>query len=147
MTDIRSRYMTDAVATVGPARLLTMLYDRMLVDVDRAVEALVAGDVVVGRGHLQHAQEIVAELMVSLDEGAWASGTQLMSIYKFLFTELIDAATHGDVDKARACRGLVAPLAEAWHEAARSLSAADVPTQPSAPAAETATSVGLLGVG
>ena len=89
MPDIRSRYVADAVATVGPARLLTMLYDRMLVDVDRAAESFAADDVVGGRGHLQHAQEIVAELIVSLDERAWEGGPQLMSIYRFLLGELI----------------------------------------------------------
>jgi flagellar protein FliS len=147
MTDIRSRYMSDAVATVGPARLLTMLYDRMLVDVDRAVEAIEAGHVVAGRGHLQHAQEIVAELIVSLDEKAWDGGPQLMSIYRFLLTELIEASAGGDADRARACRAIVEPLAEAWHEAARTLAHADTSTQPDTTALETAASVGLLGVG
>lgn len=147
MPDIRSRYMADAVATVGPARLLTMLYDRMLLDVDRAVEALRADDRAAATGHLVHAQEIVAELIVSLDEKAWDGGAQLMSIYRFLLSELIEASSRGDVERALSCRGLIEPLAEAWHEAARSLAQVDVPTQPDAPALETATSVGLLGVG
>ncbi|GIG22612.1 hypothetical protein Cch01nite_33360 [Cellulomonas chitinilytica] len=147
MPDIRARYMADAVATVGPARLLTMLYDRMLLDVDRAVESLQAGDRPGASSHLMHAQEIVAELIVSLDEQAWDGGPQLMSIYRFLLTELVETGVRGDVEKARACRGLIEPLAEAWHEAARSLAHVDIPTQPDAPALETATSVGLLGVG
>jgi flagellar protein FliS len=147
MYDVRSRYMADAVATVGPAKLLTMLYDRMLLDVDRAVEQLRAGDRPGASTHLMHAQEIVAELIVSLDEKAWDGGAQLMSIYRFLLSELIEAGVHGDVERALACRGLVEPLAEAWHEAARSLAKVDVPTQSDSPALETATSVGLLGVG
>jgi flagellar protein FliS len=147
MYDVRSRYMADAVATVGPAKLLTMLYDRMLLDVDRAVESLRAGDRPGASTHLMHAQEIVAELIVSLDEKAWDGGAQLMSIYRFLLSELIEAGVHGDVERALACRGLVEPLAEAWHEAARSLAKVDVPTQSNSPALETATSVGLLGVG
>ena len=147
MPDIRSRYVADAVATVGPARLLTMLYDRMLVDVDRAAESFEAGEVVAGRGHLQHAQEIVAELIVSLDEAAWDGGPQLMSIYRFLLGELIRAGARGDVEITRSCRALIEPLAEAWHEAARSLAHVQIPTPADAPALETATAVGLLGVG
>lgn len=147
MPDIRSRYVADAVATVGPARLLTMLYDRMLLDVDRAVEALRAQDRVTASGHLVHAQEIVAELIVSLDEQAWDGGRQLMSIYRYLLSELIEAGSRGDVDRALACRGLVEPLAEAWHEAARSLAHVEVPTQANAPQLESATAFGLLGVG
>lgn len=148
MSDIRSRYVADAVATVGPARLLTMLYDRMLLDVDRAVEAFEACEVVTGRGHLQHAQEIIAELIVSLDEQAWSGGPQLMAIYRYLLGELISAGSRGDVELTRACRSLVEPLAEAWHEAARSLAQVPTPVSPAdAPALETATAVGLLGVG
>ena len=29
MYDVRTRYLADAVATAGPAKLLTMLYDRL----------------------------------------------------------------------------------------------------------------------
>ena len=77
MHSVRSQYVASAVATVGPARLLTMLYDRMLLDVDRAVICLQAGDRVDGTQHLAHAQEIVAELMVSLQVDAWDGGPQL----------------------------------------------------------------------
>src|SRR5690349_20817412 len=121
MHSVRSRYVTSAVETVGPARLLTMLYDRMLLDVDRGVEALQAGDRVQASGHLQHAQEIVAELMASLQPDGWDGGEQLMAIYRYLLGELIGAAVHGDVERAGACRDLVLPLADAWHAAADEL--------------------------
>ena len=61
MHSVRSQYVASAVATVGPARLLTMLYDRMLLDVDRAVTCFRSGQRVDGTQHLVHAQEIVAE--------------------------------------------------------------------------------------
>jgi flagellar protein FliS len=150
MHSVRSRYVTSAVETVGPARLLTMLYDRMLLDVDRGVEALQGGDRIAASGHLQHAQEIVAELMASLQPDGWDGGEQLMAIYRYLLGELIGAAVHGDIERARACRDLVLPLADAWHAAADELTRAAAAT--AAPAAPTATAddamgARLLGVG
>jgi len=141
MIDARSRYVTDTVATVGPARLLTMLYDRLLLDVDRAAEALAAGDRAAGTSQLQHAQDIVAELMSSLDERVWDGGAQLMEIYRYLFTALVDAAVRADPERVAECREVVEPLRAAWHEAAQA-TAAPVPVPaPAAPGA------GLLGVG
>lgn len=149
MYDVRSRYLADTVATVGPSRLLTMLYDRMVLDVERAEQALRTGDKVEATQQLAHAQDILAELISSLDVGAWDGGPGLMSIYTFLLQELIEASMTSDAEKAAACRGIIAPLRDAWHEAAASLATAPaVPTQrfgdTSAPASA---GLGVLGVG
>lgn len=145
MYDVRSRYLADAVATVGPARLLTMLYDRLLVDIDRGEAALRSGARPDATQHLAHAQDIVSELIASLNIGAWDGGPRLLSIYTYLLSELIEASMAGDVAKVRACRDLVAPLADAWHDAASSL-AAEVPAPRPAPSVESA-GLGILGVG
>lgn len=121
MYDVRSTYLADSVATAGPARLLTMLYDRLLLDLDRAATALHQGHRAVGTQNLAHAQSIVAELMSSLDVGAWDGGPRLLSIYTFLHGRLGEASATGDAAAARECRDLVAPLAEAWHGAADQL--------------------------
>ena len=148
MHSVRSQYVASAVATVGPARLLTMLYDRMLLDVDRAVTCLQAGDRVEGTKHLGHAQEIVAELMVSLQEDAWDGGPQLMSIYRYLLAELIEASVKSDAERAVACRDLILPLAEAWQGAADELArSASRGAGSVTPTSDTAMTAGLLGVG
>ncbi|MDM7830538.1 flagellar export chaperone FliS [Cellulomonas edaphi] len=143
MIDARSRYVTDAVSTVGPARLLTMLYDRLLLDLDRGCSALVMGDRLTGASHLQHAQDIVAELMSSLDERVWDGGEQLMAIYRYLFTTLVDAGVQGDSEKVAECRDMVEPLRAAWHAAAQAVSV----SAPQTTAATDAHGAGLLGVG
>jgi len=149
MFDARTRYVSDAVTTVGPARLLTMLYDRLLLDIDRATQALSAGDRPGGSAHLQHAQDIVAELMASLDETVWDGAAGLMDVYRFVFASLVDAGVRGDAGLATSCRELVAPLAEAWHEAARQVAVPAVPAVPAPAAAFDAAPAGsgLLGVG
>lgn len=148
MYDVRNRFLADAVATAGPAKLLTMLYDRLLLDIDRAEVALRDGARADATQHLAHAQEIVAEFIANLNTGEWDGGDRLLSIYTYLLSELIAASTSGDADRAAACRTVVAPLAEAWREAAQVV-AADVPTPRRAPAFDTADSAGsgVLGVG
>lgn len=118
MQDIRSRYLADAVATAGPARLLTMLYDRLLLDLDRGEQALRAGDRDTATLRLNNAQDIVAELISSLDLGIWDGAQNLLSIYTYLLRELIGATMAGDPDRVVACRDIITPLHEAWHEAA-----------------------------
>jgi len=145
--DVRTRYLADAVATAGPAKLLTMLYDRLLLDMDRAEVALRAGNRVEATQQLAHAQEIVAEFIANLNVGEWDGGDRLLSVYTYLLSELIGASTTGDAERTAACRALVAPLAEAWGEASRAV-AADVPTQRPAPAFDQADAgSGVLGVG
>lgn len=147
MYDVRNRYLADAVATAGPAKLLTMLYDRLLLDLDRAEAALRAGVRAEGTQHLAHAQEIVAEFIANLNVGAWDGGDRLLSIYTYLLSEMIGASMAGDADRVAACRTVVAPLAEAWREAATAV-AADVPTPRPAPVSEgLGAGSGVLGVG
>jgi flagellar secretion chaperone FliS len=115
---LRARYLSDSVSTASPARLLVMLYDRLVLDLVRAEEALRGGDRVTGSQQLVHAQEIVMELRTTLDVDAWAGAAGLAQLYGFLINELIAANVRGDADRTASCRTLIEPLAEAWREAA-----------------------------
>jgi flagellar protein FliS len=132
----RSPYLTDAVGTASPARLVTMLYDRLLVDLDRAGAALAADDLAASREALVHAQEIVLELKAGLRPAAWSGGPALDALYSFLHSELVAANVSADPGKVTSCRAVVEPLADAWHQAARKVLAAEPPA-----AADTAASV------
>lgn len=139
MNAAKAKFLDDAVQTASPERLLTMLYDRLLLDLDRAEGDQRAGQREAASAHLLHAQDIVTELIATLDVDAWDGAHGLMSVYTFVLRELIDANTLGDADRVRACRDLVAPLAEAWH------SAADAVIRPAVPVG--ASTGGELGVG
>lgn len=115
----RSRYVESAVTTASPSTLLVMLYDRLLRDLERGEVALRGGQRDQAHAQLTHAQDIVTELANTLDVNAWDGGPSLMALYTYLTTSLVEANISGDADKVAACRELVAPLAEAWQEAAR----------------------------
>ncbi|GAA1794659.1 flagellar export chaperone FliS [Planosporangium flavigriseum] len=121
---LRARYLAQSIATASPGQLLVMLYDRLVVDLTQAEEALRAGDRETGSARLMHAQEIVAELHSTLDLSVWEGAADLARIYRFLLTELIKANVRGDADLAGACRRMVEPLRDAWREALQTTQAA-----------------------
>lgn len=118
---VRTRYLDDTVATASPAKLLTMLYDRLVLDLQRAETEQRSGNPGGAGTHLVHAQDIVGELASTLDVSAWDGAKQLLSVYTYLLTELISANVAGDADRTAACRALVEPLRDAWHQAAAPL--------------------------
>ena len=122
---IRARYLADSVATASPAKLLVMLYDRLVVDLNRGEQALIAGDRAEANTQLKHAQDIVTELHVSLDLQAWDGAAGLASLYTFVETELINANIRGDAAKVAAVRDLIEPLRETWREAIAAVAATE----------------------
>lgn len=114
----RNKFMANQVATASPAVLLTMLYDRLVLDLSRGEAAQRAGDRPLANENLLHAQEIITELLSTLDVSAWEGAPQLASLYTFMLSELIGANVSGDADRTGKVRELVVPLQEAWHGAA-----------------------------
>jgi flagellar secretion chaperone FliS len=115
---LRDRYVQDAVSTASPATLLVMLYDRLVLDLLRAETALRDGKRDAANEQLAHAQDIISELANTLDVDVWEGATQLMSVYAFLLTSLVEANIECDADKVVACRELIEPLQDAWQRAA-----------------------------
>ena len=116
----RQRYAANAVTTASPARLLVMLYERLLRDLALAEQALEVRDHAKANDQLQHAQQIVLELRTSLDTGAWSGGPALASLYTYLHGELVSANLEKDAARVLTCREIVEPLHLAWEHAARS---------------------------
>jgi flagellar secretion chaperone FliS len=114
---LRTRYLADSVSTASPARLLLMLYDRLLLDLDHAEDALRGQDREAANGRLHSAQAIIMELRTSLDVNAWDGAPALAALYGYLLTELIGAAVQADADRTATCKRLVEPLRDAWREA------------------------------
>jgi flagellar protein FliS len=123
--NMRHRYLTDSISTAPPAKLLLMLYDRLVLDLTKGEQAMLDGDRPEANTHLQHAQDIVTELHVSLDLDAWDGAAGLASLYSFVQTELIYANVRGDAAKVTSVRGLIEPLRDTWREAALAAAAAE----------------------
>jgi len=118
MTSARAAYMGSMVSTASPARLLVLLYDRLVLDLQRAIAAQDGADHLAAGPHLLHAQDIVLELQTSLKVDAWDGAAQLSGIYSWLHKELVRANVERDVTATQGCLALVVPLADAWRQAA-----------------------------
>lgn len=117
---LRDRYLQDSINTASPGKLLLMLYDRLVLDLMQAEEALRGTEREQAHEKLTHAQEIIIELHSSLDVESWSGAPGLASLYTYLLTELIGANIAKDADRVASCRTMVEPLRDAWREAAAS---------------------------
>ena len=114
----RSAYLDATVATACPARLLVMLCERLVIDVQRAVDALERAAAADAHAQLVHAQDIVIELRVSLRPEEFRGGKELAALYTYLHQRLILANVRKDTVLALECLGLVTGIRDTWREAA-----------------------------
>lgn len=122
-----NQYSSDAILSAPPARLLTMLYDRLLLDLHRSQFAQENSNWSVATENLLHAQAIVAELASTLNVDVWDGAENLLGIYNYAMQAMIGANIHRDVERTRECIALLEPLRESWHDAAAQLPAQTVP--------------------
>lgn len=120
----RAHYERDTVLSASPARLLTLLYDRLVLDLDRAEQAQVTGDFAEASKQLLHAQDIVSELSASLKPDMWDGGPGLLALYGYVSSTLVSANVSRNVSDTREAKRLVTPLRDAWHQAAAATSMA-----------------------
>lgn len=111
-------YQREAILSASPARLLTMLYDRLLLDLARAEAAQYAKDWETASENLIHAQDIVAELSGSLDLTVWDGAESQLGIYNYVASALITANIHRNREMTNECIAILEPLRLSWHEAA-----------------------------
>ena len=133
----RAKYNRDAILSAAPVTLLTMLYDRLLLDLGRAEAAQEREDWAVARENLLHAQDIIAELSSSLKLDAWDGAPGLFGLYNYVSGLLITANINRDATHTRECIAVLEPLRQVWYEAA-----AELPAHPPVVAA-----TGTLGIG
>lgn len=137
-----SQYNRQAALSAPPARLLTMLYDRLLLDLGRAETAQLVENWEAASEQLLHAQSIVSELSGSLDQDAWDGAANLLGIYTYVSKVLTEANIRRDVERTREGITILEPLRQSWHEAAAML-----PAQGVAQPAVIGGTRGMLGVG
>ena len=120
----RNKFVADGVGTTPPERMLVLLYDRLLRDLDDA--ALAIGRVDVGDAHdaLTHAQDIVAELHSALDTDAWDGAAAMADLYTWLGELLARSNMAKSADLVAEARSLVQPLRDTWAEACQALATA-----------------------
>lgn len=136
----REQLRREAILSATPAQLVTLLYDRLLLDLRRAETAQDSGNWPVSSENLLHAQAIVDELSASLNTTSWDGADNLLGIYNYVSSALVSANLHRNVERTREAIRLLEPLQQTWHEAAALLPAQGQSAQPAM------ASAGSLGV-
>jgi len=117
-------YVTDSIATAGPAQLVLALYDGALGAIERARTLMVLGahegrsDIEAIHGQLVKAQRIVTELKVTLDlERGGEIAVNLDALYEFCLRTLVDANLSKDSSRLTPASNVLRSLRDTWAEA------------------------------
>jgi flagellar protein FliS len=121
----RNKYQSDGVASISQERLLLAVFDRLLVDLDRATASIQRAKPAEAHEHLVHAQRLLEELHLALDPN-WEGSAQLASVYLYAHERLVEANLRKDAGPVAEAKSLLKPLAVTWKEAYEQLSGARV---------------------
>lgn len=115
-------YQRIQLETASPADLILRLYELLARDLERAEVAMQA-DAPLEEAHaaLVHAQEVVIELLASLDMNASELSQQLADLYQYWYQRLVRANVAKDASAVAEVRKLLRPIHQAWFEATRAL--------------------------
>ncbi len=119
----RNKFVSDGVGSTPSERLVVLLYDRLLRDLDDAAAAIDTAAVGAAHDALAHAQDIVAELHSALDPASWDGADAMGEVYTWLADLLCRANMKKSVPLVQEARTIVAPLRDTWAEACRALQA------------------------
>jgi flagellar secretion chaperone FliS len=104
------------IAAARPQELLVMLYDRLVLDVQRGLKAQRRRDTVQAVDQLTHALSIVEELQRNVDVDELRGGYELAALYEFLNRRLVMASIGHDTSVTDECLALVTDLCQTWRQ-------------------------------
>ena len=109
-------YQQNSVNTASPGELTLMLYNGCLKFILLGKKAIVAGKIEEKNTNIIKAQNIVHELMVTLNMDV-AVSKDLMSLYDYMNRRLIEANLKNDIAALEEVEGLVTEFRNTWKEA------------------------------
>jgi flagellar protein FliS len=111
----RRQYVTTAVMTATPEKLVVMLYQGAIQALLRAEHAFASGRRQTAGPHLRKALAIVGELRASLDlEAGGDLAKNLFSLYGFATDRIIKANAELRAEPASEARTVLSKLKEGW---------------------------------
>lgn len=114
-----SAYKQYSVGTASPAELVALLYNACIREIKDAIEAIGQKNIPLSHKKLVRAQDIVDELLASLNPEAGEIAERLSALYAFVNNSLVEANLKKDVRPAQNALRVMTELRDAWTEAAR----------------------------
>lgn len=108
-------YQQNAVTTASPGEMTLMLYNGCIKFINLARVAIKENNIEQKNLNLQKAQNIISELMVTLNMDIEIS-KNMMSLYDFINRQLIDANLKNDVAILDEAAALVTEFRDTWKQ-------------------------------
>ena len=112
--NVSSFYQENQIRTADQGRLIVMLYERAIFSLKQAQEKIVAGDYYQRNQLILKAQNIILELMNSLNFEAGKIAYSLQSLYNYMIRRLILADQTSDQQIVQEVIKILSELKEAW---------------------------------
>jgi flagellar protein FliS len=114
--NLKERYKQDYISTASPADLIIMLYEGCIKKIKLAQIYMESGSLEQTNISLMGAQDIITELMKSLDM-SFEISNDLMRLYDYILYELVQMNMKKDMSKALAVLDILITLKDTWCEA------------------------------
>ncbi len=111
--NLKDRYKEDYVTTASPADLIIMLYEGCIKKIKLAKIHMESGSIEETSASLQNAQDIIMELMQSLDM-SFEISKDLMRLYDFILYELMQMNIKKDMERSGKIIEILVTLKDAW---------------------------------
>jgi flagellar protein FliS len=108
-------YKTNSVNTATPQELTLMLYNGCLKFMRQAKKAMEEKDIPAKNNNIQRAQDIISELIITLDHNA-PIAKDILPLYEFINRRLIDANIKNDPEILMEAYALVEDFRNTWKE-------------------------------
>ncbi|MDL2224994.1 flagellar export chaperone FliS [Eubacteriales bacterium OttesenSCG-928-M02] len=109
------RYKTQGILTANPLELIVMLYDGCIKHLKIAAMSIEEENFPKANESFQRAEDIILELVNSLDFH-YPIANDLLSIYEFLLTEIIQINLDKDAGRIEPLVDILSSLRQSWHE-------------------------------
>ncbi|TWI59962.1 flagellar export chaperone FliS [Halalkalibacter nanhaiisediminis] len=114
-TNMQAAYKQNAMNTASPGELTLMLYNGCLKFLKQAKQAIEANDIQGRSVAMTKAQNIIRELMVTLKTDSEV-GENMMRMYDFILSRMIDANVQNDVKALEEAEQLVIEFRDTWKQ-------------------------------
>jgi len=108
-------YQNNAVNTASPGELTLMLYNGCIKFIKQSIKEMNEKDYEAKNKNIQKAQNIIHELMITLDKDV-AISKQILPLYDFILFELREANTQNDVSKLESALEFVTEFRDTWKQ-------------------------------
>ncbi|WP_079711014.1 flagellar export chaperone FliS [Paraliobacillus ryukyuensis] len=108
-------YKNNSVNTASPGELTLMLYNGCLKFLKQAKKGLDESNFEWKNVNIQKAQNIINELMITLDQQT-EIGKQMLPLYDYINQALIEANIKNDAEKLKEAYSLVQEFRDTWKE-------------------------------